>query len=198
MTDQPRAAGQPEDQAALVQRAVAGDPTARSAISDTYAERIHRYLASMLVGQPHAVDDLAQETFRRAFDKLGDLRQPDRLAAWIYSIAINLCRAWLRARVDAPQSTGAEDPPDLGRSVLSSIVRRESAAAVALAIDRLPILLREAFVLHIVEGLPYADIAEMTGASEGALQVRTHRAKALLRRQLGAVVETFWVSPPGA
>jgi DNA-directed RNA polymerase specialized sigma24 family protein len=48
-------------------------------------------------------------------------------------------------------------------------------------------------VLHIVEGLPYADIAEITGASVDALHVRAHRAKALLRKQLGSVVDTFWV-----
>ena len=79
------------------------------------------------------------------------------------------------------------------RSVLSNVVQAESAEALAIAIDRLPIMLREALVLHIVEGLPYADIAEITGARVDALHVRAHRAKALLRKQLGSVVDTFWV-----
>ena len=78
------------------------------------------------------------------------------------------------------------------RSALSSLVRREDAARLALAIDRLPILLREAFVLFAVEGLPYAEIAAATGVAEGTLQVRVHRAKALLRQQLGAVIDTWW------
>jgi RNA polymerase sigma-70 factor (ECF subfamily) len=77
--------------------------------------------------------------------------------------------------------------------VLSSIVRRESVVALALAIDRLPVLLREAFVLHHVEGLGYEEMAEITGARANALQVRNHRARALLRQQLGAVVDTMWV-----
>jgi DNA-directed RNA polymerase specialized sigma24 family protein len=71
--------------------------------------------------------------------------------------------------------------------------RKTEGRPLDLAIDRLPILLREALVLHIVEGLPYADIAEITGASVDALHVRAHRAKALLRKQLGSVVDTFWV-----
>ncbi len=71
-------------------------------------------------------------------------------------------------------------------------MRRESADVLALAIDRLPISLREAFALHVVEGLPFAEIAEITEVSIEALHVRNHRAKALLRRQLGSTVDTFW------
>ncbi|MFY9343308.1 MAG: sigma factor-like helix-turn-helix DNA-binding protein, partial [Planctomycetota bacterium] len=75
---------------------------------------------------------------------------------------------------------------------LSSLVRREDAVQLALAIDRLPILLREAFVLFAVEALPYGEIAAITGAAEGTLQVRVHRAKALLRQQLGGRVDSWW------
>jgi RNA polymerase sigma-70 factor (ECF subfamily) len=79
------------------------------------------------------------------------------------------------------------------RSALSSLVRREDAVRLALAIDRLPILLREAFVLFAVEGMPYSEIAAATEVTEGALQVSVHRAKALLRQQLGDQVDTWWV-----
>ncbi len=75
------------------------------------------------------------------------------------------------------------------------MVRREDAALLALAIDRLPILLREAFVLFAVENLAYVEIAAITGATENTLQVRVHRAKALLRQQLGARVGTWWSRP---
>ena len=89
--------------------------------------------------------------------------------------------------------TSLEAEPCVERhSILSGVVQAESAEALALAIDRLPILLREAFVLHLVEGVPYAEMVEITQASLSALQVRTHRAKSLLRRQLGKVVDTFW------
>ena len=74
-------------------------------------------------------------------------------------------------------------------------MRREHAAQVALAIERLTILLREAFVLFAVEGLPYSEIAATTDVAVGTLQVRVHRAKALLQQQLCDVVATWMLSP---
>lgn len=179
----------------LVERALAGDEEARAAIADAYRQRIYRYILTM-IGDPEVAEDLAQETFARAFPKLAQLADPSKLGAWIYTIAVNLCRAWLRKQVDQQQlrnSRALETDPEDGRhSILSRFVQRESAEVLALAIDRLPILLREAFVLHVVEGLPYAEIADITEVGLEALHVRTHRAKALLRRQLGSVVDTFW------
>lgn len=179
-----------------VARACAGDTGARDAIARDYRERIRRYVTAM-VGDPDVAEDLTQECFGKAFAKLKDLRDPARLAPWLYTIAVNKCRRHLAKAFDAshPANSGPleSDPVGGRRSVLSSVVARESAAALAIAIDRLPILLREALVLHVVEGLCYADMAEITGASVAALHVRAHRAKALLKKQLGAVVDTFWV-----
>jgi RNA polymerase sigma-70 factor, ECF subfamily len=180
----------------LVHRARAGDTLARDAIAEEFRERIHRYITTM-IGDPDITDDLTQETFSKGFAKLDDLRNPERLGPWLYTIAVNLCRQHLKRQVDKtnPDNSRSLDTDPMGarRSVLSNVVLAESAQALALAIDRLPILLREALVLHIVEGLPYPDIAEITGATVEALHVRAHRAKALLRKQLGTVVDTFWV-----
>ena len=180
----------------LVTRARSGDAEAREAIGDAYRDRIVRYITTM-IGDADRADDLTQECFGKAFAKLGDLRDPARLGPWLYTIAVNLCRRHLKRLVDPsnPDNSRSLDTDPMGarRSVLSNVVERESAEALAIAIDRLPILLREALVLHIVEGLPYSEIAEITGATTEALHVRAHRAKALLRKQLGAVVDTFWI-----
>lgn len=184
-----------DDLQQVVAQAVAGDREAWEAIAARFRDRIQRYILTM-IGDPEVADDLAQETFAKAFPKLGDLQNPERLGAWLYTIAVNLCRVWLRKQVDKQHpdnpSSLAADPAGGRHSVLSRVVAAESAEALALAIDRLPILLREAFVLHTVEGLPYGEIATITGATTEALHVRAHRAKSLLRRQLGAVVDTFW------
>ncbi|MCB9869673.1 MAG: RNA polymerase sigma factor [Planctomycetes bacterium] len=183
------------DAAETVARARAGDATARAAIAQEYGPRIGRFVATM-VGDRHAADDLTQECMRLAFERLAQLQDPERLSSWVYAIAVNACRAHLRRLARTPQAAtpGVEDvvAPAARRSVPSAVVARESAEALALALDRLPILLREAFVLHVVEGLPYAEIAVIAGATPEALHVRAHRGKALLRRQLGAVVDTFW------
>ncbi len=76
-------------------------------------------------------------------------------------------------------------------------MRHEAAERIALALDRLPVALREAFVLHSVEGMRYEEMALATGVEAGTLHVRAHRARGLLRRQLGSVVDTLWREQPG-
>lgn len=181
----------------LVVRAQQGDKAAFAELSEQHRERLTRYMITM-TGDHHAGDDLVQESLQRAFDKLGDLQKPDRFGSWLLSIACNTCRTHLRQQVQRAHA-GDDVVRELSgphHSALSSLVRREDAAMLALAIDRLPILLREAFVLFAVEGLTYAEIEAATEVAEGTLQVRVHRAKALLRQQLGEVVDTWVNSRP--
>lgn len=184
----------PSDLQALVVKAKSGDTAAFAELSEHHRDRLTRYMLTM-TGDQHAADDLVQDSLKKAFDKLGDLQKPDRFGSWLLSIACNACRTHLKNQVQ--RAHGGEDAtPELSdnhHSALSSLVRREDAAMLALAIDRLPILLREAFALFVIEGLSYAEIKAATGVEEGTLQVRVHRAKALLRQQLGSVVDT-WVS----
>jgi len=177
----------------LVREAQAGDRRAFEQLVLQHRERLLRYL-TVMSGDGSAADDITQEAMRTAFEKISQLQKPERFGNWLLSIAMNRCRNWLRDEVQRAHAgdAGLEQVPDRARSALSSIVRRESATQLALAIDRLPILLREAFVLFQVEGLPYSTIAELCEATENTLQVRVHRARALLKKQLGAVVDTWW------
>ncbi len=181
----------------LATAARGGDRPAFDELAQRHGERVRRFLQTM-VGDDAAAEDLRQEALRLAFERLSQLEHPERFGSWLLSIAVNRCRNWLRDAVAraARGDTDLDQLPDQGRrSALSSLVRREQAAMVALAIERLPILLREAFVLFHLEGLPYAEIAASTGAAEGTLQVRVHRARALLRQQLGALLDTAFVRP---
>lgn len=177
----------------LVVQAQGGDRRAFAALAERHGERLTRFLVTM-TGDEHLADDVRQESLQQAMTHLSQLREPAKFGSWLLSIACNQCRKRLRPDVqrahlgDAALAEVAEGR----RSALSSLVRREDAVQLALAIDRLPILLREAFVLFAVENLSYAEIAAITAANEGTLQVRVHRAKALLRQQLGARVDTFW------
>ncbi|MEQ1633604.1 MAG: sigma-70 family RNA polymerase sigma factor [Planctomycetota bacterium] len=177
---------------ALVARARAGDRAALEALLATHAPRVQRFLTTMLAC-PVRADDACQETLHRASMHLDQLADDARFGSWLLAIAANTARNTLRADVlrEHAGDEALREVADARRSALSSLVRREDAARVALAIDRLPIALREAFVLFAVEGMPYAEIAVVTGVTEGTLQVRVHRAKALLRTQLGAVVDTL-------
>jgi len=179
---------------ALVIRAQQGDTAAFAELAAHHGPRLLRFLQTM-TGSDHAAEDLRQDALQRAFTRLPQLTDPAKFGSWLLSIACNRCRNHLRAEV---QRAHAGDDALAGvaegrRSALSSIVRREDAVRLALAIDRLPIVLREAFVLFAVENLPYAEIAAATEVAEGTLQVRVHRAKALLRQQLGEQVDTWWM-----
>lgn len=182
---------------ALVERAQRGDRDAFAALCERHAPRLERFLVTM-TGDEHTAADVLQQTLQLAMTRLDQLRDATRFPNWLLSIACNECRKRLRSEVQRTHEGGdtLDDVPERRRSALSSLVRREDAVRLALAIDRLPILLREAFVLFVVEGLSYAEIAEATGATENTLQVRVHRAKALLRQQLGAAVDTWWSAHP--
>lgn len=174
-------------------RARTGDRSAFDALAARHAGRLERFLLTM-TGDATTAADLRQDTLQRAWTKLAQLASDARFRSWILAIAANAARNHLRAEVQRRHDGDAAlaDVAEPRRSALSSIVRREDATRLALAIDRLPIALREAFVLFVVEDLPYAEIATITGVAEGTLHVRVHRAKALLRQQLGPVVDTFW------
>ncbi|MBL8747736.1 MAG: sigma-70 family RNA polymerase sigma factor [Planctomycetes bacterium] len=177
----------------LVELARSGDRDAFAELAARHAPRLDRFLCTM-TGDEHVAADVRQEALHSAMTRLEQLREPSAFPGWLLSIACNACRKRLRSDVQRSHDGGdaLHEVPEARRSALSSLVRREDAVRLALAIDRLPIALREAFVLFVVEGMPYAEIAAATGASENTLQVRVHRGKALLRQQLGAVADTWW------
>jgi len=185
-----------DSDAALVSRAVSGDSAAFAELVQRHRPGLVRSVA-LLIGDEDEAESLAQESLTRALAQLADFRQDLSFRAWLHGIALNLCRNHLRdrgrhARPMAPDQLGGV-PLRAGRSqgVLSGILRQEAGERAALAIGALPDLLREAFVLHFVEGLDYAEMGRITGLAPGTLRVRAHRARALLRDSLGAVVDTW-------
>ena len=77
--------------------------------------------------------------------------------------------------------------------MLTSVIRHEMAERIEIAVGRLPTSMREAFVLRYIDGMDYPEVAEITGVSEGTARVRAFRARALLREELGTVVDTVWL-----
>jgi RNA polymerase sigma-70 factor (ECF subfamily) len=142
-------------------------------------------IAHMMLGESAAAEDVAQETLARAIEHVGNFHGGD-FFAWVCTIAINLCRARRRATQRGPVSM---DPAVLERHRLASpqpgpatrIVRNEAHERAAVAMERLPEHLREAFILHYIEDLPYEAISEILGISVGAARLRAMRARKALR-----------------
>jgi len=178
----------------LLHRSQRGDRKAFDALTEKYRDRVLCAVAAM-VGDDAQAEDLVQEALRKAWEALPKFERRCKVSTWLYQIALNLARNHIRDRAHraAPESPSRLDArPAERRTVLSSVIRHERAELIALAIDRLPPTLREAFVLHYIEDLPYEEIAEIVGANVGTLQVRAVRAKKLLRKQLGPLVDTVW------
>jgi RNA polymerase sigma-70 factor (ECF subfamily) len=180
----------------LVTQAQAGSADAFAQLVERHRPRLVR-LNALMIGDWDEAESLAQEALTRAFAQLDGFRNALPFSAWLRGIALNVCRNHLRARVRharpvAPEAL-SEAPAPAGRQqgVLSSILRNEIGDHTSRAIAQLPLPLREAFVLHFIEGLDYGEMSELAGVAAGTLRVRAHRARALLRDSLGPVVDTW-------
>jgi RNA polymerase sigma-70 factor (ECF subfamily) len=180
----------------LVAQAQSGDTAAFAELVARHRPRLVR-LSALMTGDLDEAESLAQEALTRAFAQLGEFRNDLPFVAWLRGITLNVCRNHLRARVRHARPVSPEIlrdapvPPGRDLGVLSGLVQAELGDRTWKAISQLPLPLREAFVLHFVEGLDYAEMSEVAGAAAGTLRVRAHRARALLRSSLGPVVDTW-------
>lgn len=181
------------NEAELLKESLAGNRSAMDELAREYTPRLRKFIALMGVDD---VDDVVQESLTQALGSLPSFRGQSKFSSWMLSVALNRCRRWHRSRhsklVTSPETKlDRIDPNNPRRSVLSSLIEKESAGRITLALDRLPPAFREAFVLKHVEGLDYKEIAEIAGTTESTARVRSHRAKLLLQTDLGEVFATF-------
>lgn len=136
------------------------------------------------------LDDLVQETFLRAFQGLHRLEDPCRFGAFVHRIAHNICIDRLRRRGREAVSLDEVElapPPEPGAQL---DVREERLAQLRRHVGRLPEALREAVLLFYFEEKSHAEIAELLGVTEAAVNQRLHRARQSLKQhfeQGGAV-----------
>jgi RNA polymerase sigma-70 factor (ECF subfamily) len=185
-----------EADATLVRRAIAGEASAFDELVRLHRPGLVRF-ALYMIGDADEAESLAQEALTCAYSQLATFRADLSFGPWVRGIALNLCRNHLRDRMRHAKTVEpeqlAETPCREGRrqGVLSAILRREVNERTLLAIAELPEPLREAFVLHYVEEMDFAEISRITGLPSGTLRVRAHRARTLLQHALGSVVDTW-------
>lgn len=177
------------DEQALLNQVKRGNVQAFSALVNMYRERVLR-LAFHLVGSYEDAEDVAQETFVRAYFSMNKYDPTRPFAPWIYRIATNLCMDNLRRRKARPQQV--ELPPHMElfnseeekESPEELILRDETHSQVLDAIQELPENYRAVLVLRYFEDLPYSEIAQILGTSEANVQMRLSRARQRLRERL--------------
>ena len=190
----------------LVERAVAGDQRAYELLVIKYQRRIERLIGRM-VRNSDLVEDIAQETFLRAYRALHQFRGEAQFYTWLYRIAVNTAKKALMDLKRDPlvyESTlaGADDGDETSRpgnepineeTPETVLAAREIAAAVNAAMEALPEDLRQAVSLREIEGLSYEEIALAMACPIGTVRSRIFRAREaisarvrpLLQNQMG-------------
>ncbi|MBH0192346.1 MAG: sigma-70 family RNA polymerase sigma factor [Nitrospira sp.] len=182
---------EPSD-AQLVARSLAQDQEAFGQLIDRHASAIVN-LGYRMVGNRAEAEDLAQETFLAAYKALSTFRADSKFSTWLYRIATNKCKDWLRVKrpgqgqydLDADESLDLYVTEDRTPEVLLS--RQQVAQELEQAIQRLPPLYREAFVLKHVEGLSYEEMEDILGVSGDTLKMRVYKGRVQLSRELAAL-----------
>jgi len=175
----------------LVARSISGD-------ADSFNELILRWerpiyaLAYRTIGREEDARDVCQETFLRAFRALPGFRGQAKFSSWLYRIALNLCRDWVRKERRAPIVQPPEDvdvmelaaAAEPSESIEDLVSRKDLARAVERAMALLPEEQRTAIVLKEYHGLTFQEIADLVGCPLSTVKTRLYQGLTVLRREL--------------
>ncbi len=178
---------QPEEDEQLVSQALAGSQNAFRKLYDRYQKKICGLVGSM-INSPEDTGDIVQEVFIRAFGSLDSFKGASSFYTWLYRIALNATTDFRRKQARRSQSVPEQPLSEIGRGELQvaapgeegpegQLYRKELAALVRKALGTLGKEHREVMVLREINGLSYAEIAEVTGVTIGTVMSRLHYAR---------------------
>ncbi len=168
-----------QDENELIRRIRHGDPAAERALYGAHVDRVYR-LAYRMTGDGALAEDLTQDTFIRAFGRLGEFRADGPFGAWLHRIATSVICSALRkrkrvldfetARDDLAHlsGTGPDSDPDLRRRLDRAVTQLDDDQRLVL-------------VMHDVEGYTHQEIAAAMGTPVGTAKARLSRAREKLR-----------------
>ncbi len=186
----------------LVERAVAGDQRAFELLVIKYQRRIERLIGRM-VRDVDLVEDIAQETFIRAWRALHQFRGDAQFYTWLYRIAVNTAKKALMDLKRHPAAAGGvsssdddedetyrrENEQTTEETPETELAAREIALAVNAAMEALPDDLRQAVTLREIEGLSYEEIAEVMACPIGTVRSRIFRAREAISARVRPMLE---------
>jgi len=187
----------------LVERTVAGDHRAFELLVIKYQRRIERLIGRM-VRNTDLVEDIAQETFIRAFRALAQFRGEAQFYTWLYRIAVNTAKKALvdlkrdplvgegalrGGGDDGDETSAVENELTTAETPETVLAAKEIAAAVNSAMEALPEELRQAVTLREIEGLSYEEIAEVMNCPIGTVRSRIFRAREAISAKVKPMLE---------
>lgn len=170
----------------LMRLVQAGDLTPASEIYDRYSSRIYNF-AYRFLKNSEAAEDAVQEVFVKMIKHASQFHGDAKLSTWLFSITANWCRDYLRKADNRPKDS--EEvlltlPASRELSPDRVLERRETELRIQKALLTLTPEQREAILLSRYQGLSYAEIAQISGCSEGAVKTRVFRAMETLKKTL--------------
>jgi len=160
--------------------AASGDATAFERLYRTHVARVHTLVRRML--DADEADDVTQDVFIRAWQKLSTFRGESAFGTWLHRLAVNVVLA-RRKTVGVERGRFIADDQPLDETA-GKPVSLELSMDFEEALASLPEGARQVFVLHDVEGYQHGEIAKVTGTAEGTCRAQLHRARYLLREAL--------------
>ncbi len=191
--------------AELIQRVLAGDETAFSALVKKHQKPVHA-LAWRKTGDFHVAEEITQDTFLKAYQNLSTLKEPQKFAGWLYVIATNYCKMWLRKKRLSTQSLEDTSGAELEKATYSGYViaenERTTAEAQREVVKKLLAKLQESertvITLYYLGGMTYQEISKFLGVSVGTIKTRLYRARQRLKKEepmIREALEHFQITP---
>jgi RNA polymerase sigma-70 factor, ECF subfamily len=174
----------------LVTRVCAGDAEAFRLVFDRYSRPVISFIFDM-VNDRALAEELTQETFVRAFRAIRTMRRETKLSTWLFGIARNVARESLRARARAASQVDLADRSVMDLSdkrpvPVDGVLNKELNDVIRRSLAELDEDKRLVFTLKVLHQCSYEEIAEITGFSLAKLKTDLHRARAEMRRRVGA------------
>ncbi len=175
----------------LVARSIDGDLDSFNQLVLRWERPIYA-LAYRVIGREEEARDVVQDTFLRAFRGIKNFRGQAKFSSWVYRIALNLCRDWIRRERRAPiqaapegvdliELAGEQGPVE---SIEDVVARRDMSKAVAEAMTLLPEEQRTAIILKEYHGMTFQEIADLQGCPLSTVKTRLYQGLTVLRRHL--------------
>ncbi len=172
----------PRDDAALVRRSLDGDTGAFEELYRGHVGRVHGAILRLVGMDRGRAEDLTQDAFVRAWQKLSSFRHESAFSTWLYRLGVNTALMDLRGRRDAKETDIEDLELAAGGDVPFCAGERGDLER---AVSELPPRARAVLVLHDVEGWKHEEIATELGMAVGSSKAQLHRARGLLRNALG-------------
>ena len=166
----------------IIAAALRGEVRAERQLYDAHVDRIYR-LAYRMAGDETQARDFTQDTFIRAFERLGEFRGDSSLATWLHAIAVSVILNGIKkVRRIHGREIGGDELPDVPSGIREA--EPDLKDRLRTAIDALPDGYRTVFVLHDVEGYTHEEIGCALGIQPGTSKAQLFRARAKLRTAL--------------